>query len=296
MPCFPENASSACDGNVLRVRRNAIPATLILDRFVSVLQHAAVRFAILGSGSGGNATLASANGLTILIDAGLSARQLTTRIEMMAVERIDAILLTHEHGDHVRGLKTFLKSRDIPIYATSATAHVLRENGIQAKWKTFEAGQGFAIDDLRVESFSILHDAVDPVGYVIRSQTKNLGIISDAGHVTQSVIEQLKGMHGLFLEANYDEDLLASDTKRPWSIKQRISSRHGHLSNKQAAELLQSIGHQHLRHVVLGHLSGDCNDSQLATATVKNALAGKGLADVEVCCACQDEPRGWWQL
>jgi phosphoribosyl 1,2-cyclic phosphodiesterase len=255
-----------------------------------------VEFAILGSGSAGNATLAKTERINLLIDAGLSAKQLQMRIEQMGLDRIDAILITHEHGDHVRGLKTLLKKSTIPLYATAATAHVLRQSGIEACWKTFDAGQSFSIGDAEIQSFAILHDAVDPVGYVIRSASKNFGIISDAGHVTDSVTQHLQGLHGIYLEANYDDELLAADTKRPWSIKQRISSRHGHLSNKQAAELLQSIGHQHLRHVVLGHLSGDCNDSQLATTTMKNALAGKGLVDVEVCCACQDEPRGWWQL
>lgn len=255
-----------------------------------------MRFSILGSGSAGNASLCSTQGLTFLIDAGLSARQLTTRLEMMGISQVDAILITHEHGDHVRGLKTFLKNKDIPVYTTSSTAHVLRESGIVARWKTFEAGQGFAFQNCQVESFSILHDAVDPVGYVIRSPQKNFGTISDAGHVTHSVIDRLSGMHGLYLEANYDEDLLAADTKRPWSIKQRISSRHGHLSNTQAAELLGKICHNELRHVVLGHLSGDCNDATIATRLMQNVLAAQGQQHVEISCACQDEPRGWWEL
>lgn len=255
-----------------------------------------MRFSILGSGSAGNASLCSSPGATFLIDAGLSAKQITSRLEVMGVSHIDAILITHEHGDHVRGLKTFLKNKDIPVYTTSSTAHVLRESGIQARWKTFEPGQGFSLNDCKVESFSILHDAVDPVGYVIRSPEKNFGIISDAGHVTHNVIDRLTGMHGLYLEANYDEDLLASDTKRPWSIKQRISSRHGHLSNTQAAELLEKVSHAELRHVVLGHLSGDCNDAALVTRLMKSVLAAKGLSHTEICCACQDEPRGWWQL
>lgn len=255
-----------------------------------------MQFSILGSGSAGNASLCSTQGQTFLIDAGLSAKQLTTRIALMNVERIDAIFITHEHGDHVRGLKTFLKNKDIPVYATSATAHVLREAGIIARWRTFDPGQGFAIENCRIESFSILHDAVDPVGYVIRSPEKNFGVISDAGHVTQSVTEHLRGMHGLYLEANYDEDLLANDTKRPWSIKQRISSRHGHLSNTQAAHLLDQICHEDLRHVVLGHLSSDCNDAGIATRMMQSVLDAKGHNQVQICCACQHEPRGWWQL
>lgn len=256
----------------------------------------AVQFAILGSGSSGNATLAQHAHTTLLVDAGLSARQLLTRARLLGSEAFDGILITHEHGDHVRGLKTLLKQQDIPLYATSATAHVLRESGIQGRWNTFEAGQSFRIGSLVVETFSILHDAVDPVGYVLRSEKKSLGLISDAGHVTHSVTQHLQGMNGLYLEANYDDELLAADTKRPWSIKQRISSRHGHLSNRQAAELLENISHVALKHVVLGHLSSDCNCRDIATRTMRQVLQNKGLEEVSVNCASQDEPCGWWQL
>ncbi len=255
-----------------------------------------VRFAILGSGSSGNATLAQYAHTTLLIDAGLSARQLVARARQLGSEVIDGILITHEHGDHVKGLKTLLKQYDIPLYATTATAHVLRQSGINGRWHTFEAGQDFTIGSMRVESFSILHDAVDPVGYVVRSEEKSLGFISDLGHVTHSVTQRLQGMNGLYLEANYDEQLLDADTKRPWSIKQRISSRHGHLSNRQAADLLDSITHSDLRHVVLGHLSSDCNCRDIATHAMRQVLQKKGLMDVSLCCATQDEPCGWWLL
>lgn len=256
----------------------------------------AVEFAILGSGSAGNATLAKTERVNLLIDAGLSAKQLQMRIDQMGLDRLDAILLTHEHGDHVRGLKTFLKKTNIPLYATAATAHVLRQNGIEASWKTFDAGQSFSIGNVEIQSFAILHDAVDPVGYVIRCAEKHLGVISDAGHVTHSVTQHLQGLNGIYLEANYDDELLAADTKRPWSIKQRISSRHGHLSNKQAAELLENISHPALKQVVLGHLSGDCNCSKIATRMMQEVLIKKGLSHVGICCATQDEPRGWWTL
>lgn len=255
-----------------------------------------MKFAILGSGSAGNATLAKTERLNLLIDAGLSARQLQKRIGHMGLDRIDAILITHEHGDHVRGLKTLLKKSRIPLYATAATAHVLRQSGIEASWKTFDPGQSFSIGDAEIQSFAILHDAVDPVGYVIRSASKNLGIISDAGHVTHSVTQHLQGLDGIYLEANYDDELLAADTKRPWSIKQRISSRHGHLSNKQAAELLDNISHSALKHVVLGHLSGDCNCAKIATRMMQEVLSQRGLSHVSICCATQNEPSGWWTL
>lgn len=255
-----------------------------------------MQFAVLGSGSSGNATLAQSLQTTLLIDAGLSARQLLSRALTLGTSRIDAILITHEHSDHVKGLKTLLKQHPVPLYASSATAHVLRDSGLQANWHTFEPGQSFAIGDFEVGTFRILHDAVDPVGYVLRSAEKSLGLISDAGHVTHDVTHHLQGVHGLFLEANYDEDLLAADTKRPWTIKQRISSRHGHLSNRQAADLLETISHQALKQVVLGHLSGDCNCQKIATRTIQEVLTRKGLSHIPVSCASQDHPTPWHQI
>jgi phosphoribosyl 1,2-cyclic phosphodiesterase len=258
--------------------------------------HFSVQFAVLGSGSSGNATLAQSLETTLLIDAGLSAKQLLSRALTLGNQHIDAILITHEHSDHVKGLKTLLKQRPIPVYASSATAHVLRDAGLQATWHTFEPGQAFHIGSFEVGTFRILHDAVDPVGYVLRSHQKSLGLISDAGHVTHDVTHHLQGVQGLYLEANYDEELLAADTKRPWTIKQRISSRHGHLSNRQAADLLDTISHDALKHVVLGHLSSDCNCQTIATRTMKEVLARKGLTHIPITCATQDHPTPWHQI
>jgi phosphoribosyl 1,2-cyclic phosphodiesterase len=255
-----------------------------------------VQFSVLGSGSVGNATVVKAGESCVMVDAGLSARQLKDRAKSMGVEAIDAILLTHEHSDHVKGLVNFLKIRPLPVYTTSQTAYVLRQNGITAEWHTFEAGQSFSVLGLEVKSFPILHDAVDPVGYVLARGETRLGILSDAGHVTNSVTAALQGVQTLFVEANYDEALLAADTKRPWSIKQRISSRHGHLSNKQVAALLETIAHPGLQRVVLGHLSSDCNSESIAEAVVAEALRSLGLQHAHVCCAAQAEPRGWWSV
>jgi phosphoribosyl 1,2-cyclic phosphodiesterase len=255
-----------------------------------------MRFAILGSGSGGNSSLIESQGVSLMIDAGLSGKQLHARMNQMEISHLDAILLTHEHGDHVRGLKILLRKLDVPVYTTASTAHVLRQSGIVANWKTFEAGQEFSIKNLQVESFSIQHDAVDPVGYVIHSNQKKFGFLSDAGHVTNSVIQRMNGMHAIFLEANYDENLLEIDTKRPWSIKQRIASRHGHLSNKQAAELVRTIAHEHMQHVVLGHLSSDCNDRSLAQKIIRDTLSELNRDHVNVQCATQHETCGWWEI
>lgn len=238
-------------------------------------------------------------GVRLMIDAGLSAKQLTLRLGRLGIDpaSLSGILITHEHGDHVKGLKVFVKQNAIPVFATTQTAHVIRENGIDGvKWKTFETGQAFSIGGSAVRSFSIQHDAIDPVGFVIGSESRQLGFVSDAGHVTRSMTESLRGLHGLFVEANYDDGLLEADTKRPWSIKQRISSRHGHLSNEQVTELIRDIAHAGLGRVVLGHLSSDCNKPDIILKRLRGCLAEMGHDHIGLHCACQDEPTEWFEL
>ncbi len=234
-----------------------------------------------------------------MIDAGLSAKQLTLRLQQVGIDpaSLDGILLTHEHGDHVRGLKIFLKQNPVPVFTTQATARVVREAGIEGQaWKCFEAGQTFLIGGIEVASFSIQHDAVDPVGFVVGHATRRLGFLSDAGFVTRSMTERLRGLDGIFVEANYDEELLELDTKRPWSIKQRISSRHGHLSNSQVTELIRDIAHPSLGSVVLGHLSSDCNTPEMILTRLRACLEDLGHSHVGLHCACQHEPTAWFQF
>jgi phosphoribosyl 1,2-cyclic phosphodiesterase len=257
---------------------------------------APMRLAVLGSGSSGNSAVVEIGGVRLLVDAGLSAKQLVDRAKGLGIDlkSIDGILLTHEHGDHIRGLRVLLKQAPVPVYATAATAHVVRETGIaNATWKIFEAGQTFRIGEVEIEAFAIQHDAVDPVGFVMAHATYRLGLLSDAGFVTRGMVERLRGVHGLFVEANYDDALLEADTKRPWSTKQRISSRHGHLSNAQAAELVAELAHPGLRRVVLGHLSRDCNTPDVAKGAMRRRLDDDGHTHVEVHCACSDASP-WW--
>jgi phosphoribosyl 1,2-cyclic phosphodiesterase len=258
-----------------------------------------IRFAVLGSGSGGNSTVVECGGVRLLIDAGLSAKQLCLRLRKVGIEpaALDGILLTHEHGDHVKGLKVFLKQHPVPVYATADTRRVLAINGIDGGvWKTFESAQPFRIGETAIQSFTVHHDAVDPVGFVISHQSRLLGLVSDVGHVTSSMIDRLRGLHGLFVEANYDDALLEADTKRPWPTKQRISSRHGHLSNGQVADLIREIAHPELGRVVLGHLSSDCNKPDLILGRLRTCLTEMGHPHVDLQCACQDEPTGWFDL
>lgn len=234
-----------------------------------------------------------------MIDAGLSAKQLSLRLKQVGVDpaSLDGILITHEHGDHVRGLKIFLKQNPVPVFTTAATARVVRESGIEGgTWKFFEAGQEFAIGGLTVETFAIQHDAVDPVGFVVGDSDQRLGFLSDAGFVTRSMTDRLRGLAGIFVEANYDEGLLEADYKRPWSIKQRISSRHGHLSNGQVTDLIREISHSALGRIVLGHLSSDCNKPEIILDQLRACLAEIGHHHIDLHCACQDEPSAWFEF
>jgi phosphoribosyl 1,2-cyclic phosphodiesterase len=258
-----------------------------------------MRIAVLGSGSGGNAAVVEAGGLRLMIDAGLSAKQLALRLRLAGIdpETLDGILLTHEHGDHVRGLKVFLKQFPVAVFTTAATARIVREAGIAGgTWKFFEAGQSFALGGLAIETFAIQHDAVDPVGFVVGDGARRVGFLSDAGFVTRSVTERLRGLCGLFVEANYDEALLEADTKRPWPIKQRIASRHGHLSNRQVAELIREISHPALARVVLGHLSSDCNTPETILGCLRACLAELGHGHVGLHCAGQHEVSDWFEF
>jgi phosphoribosyl 1,2-cyclic phosphodiesterase len=258
-----------------------------------------IRFAVLGSGSGGNSAVVECGDVRLLIDAGLSAKQIALRLARLGIDpaSLSGVLLTHEHGDHVRGLEVFLRKHPLPVYATVETRKELELQGhVCGGWRTFETAQTFHIGAALIESFTVHHDAVDPVGFVIRHQERQLGVVSDVGHVTHSMTERLRGLHGLFVEANYDDGLLEADTKRPWSIKQRISSRHGHLSNNQVAALIREIAHPQLTRVVLGHLSSDCNKPELVLGRLRACLDELGHGHVDLQCAFQDEPTSWFDL
>ena len=245
---------------------------------------------ILGSGSQGNSALVSDGSTRLLIDAGLSCKQLCLRLESLGVDpaSLDGILLTHEHGDHVRGLKVLLRKCEVPIYCNLQTREAMNGTSPEsAKWKIFESGNSFEVGRIEIETFRVAHDAAEPVGYVLRDRQSRLGILSDVGWITNLVRSRLAGVHTLFVEANYDETMLQNDTIRPWSTKQRIASRHGHLSNDQTAELAATLAADGLGQIVLGHLSRDCNSPEMAIGTVRKA---PGCGAMPITCACQEAP------
>jgi len=258
-----------------------------------------MRMAVLGSGSGGNATLVQSGSTFILIDAGLSAKQLVLRMASLGIkpEQLNAILLTHEHSDHARGVDVLLRNRSIPVYANALTREALSyKMKSQIPWRVFRSGQDFDLGEINIQAFKIPHDAAEPVGFILKSNGTKLSMISDVGHITQLIRDQLKESHAIYVEANYDEHLLEADTKRPWSTKQRISSRHGHLSNHQTASLLSEVACKKLTHVMLSHLSSDCNCPELAARTISDSLASQGYKQVNVRCAEQHQPSEWIQF
>lgn len=254
-----------------------------------------LRLTILGSGSSGNCAVVSTGETTLLIDAGLSARQIVQRLEAvgLSLDAVNGILLSHEHGDHTRGMEILCRKHAIPLMCTPLTQESLAGSIVfksQPRWQLMQTGSAFQFRDLRIESFPVPHDAVDPVGFVIEDHESRLGVLSDVGFITNLIKDRLRASHSLFIEANYDARLLEADTKRPWATKQRISSRHGHLSNDQVAELIEAIAHQDLHHIVLGHLSEDCNDPDTAIRSVHEALRKVNVDGVSVRCADRHAP------
>jgi len=243
----------------------------------------AVKLTVLASGSAGNCSLVQAGGVNILVDAGLSGKRTVERLAGLGLGPGDiaAVLITHEHSDHVMGLPVLAKRHHIPVHANHQTAAFLRTAlGKYEGWCLFETGSVIDFGPLQVESFPVPHDAYDPVGFVVRGLGKSLAFLTDLGYATRLVIDRVREVDLLLLEANYDPQLLQKDTKRPWSVKQRIMQRNGHLSNEAAAQVVEQVLTPRLRHLLLGHLSEDCNTPELAEAVVAAKLREVGATHV----------------
>jgi phosphoribosyl 1,2-cyclic phosphodiesterase len=252
------------------------------------------RFTILASGSSGNCAHLESDGVRLLIDAGLSARQIRQRLLGIgrAPENLSGILITHEHSDHIQGLGVLASRLSIPIFCNRLTKEAieLQFKGTRFEFRLFSTGSSFEVGGVGVDTFSVPHDACDPVGFLLRTSAGHIGFLTDLGHATKLVIERVRSARALVLEANHDLKLLQEDTKRPWSVKQRIVSRHGHLSNEAAADVAMQIVSAQLQHLYLGHLSGDCNRPELAHRVVSQGLARTGATHVHIQVASQETP------
>ncbi len=259
----------------------------------------AVRLTILGSGSAGNCAYVETAEARILVDAGFSLRQIRQRLATIGrtPENLTGVLITHEHSDHVAGLPMLCEKLRIPIYCNRPTHEEIQfQFGKKFDCRLFATGASFEIGDVLVETFSIPHDAQDPVGYLLRTNGVNLGFLTDLGHATKLVLERVRPAHALVLESNHDVKMLQDCPRRPWSLKQRILGRHGHLSNEAAADAAQEIMSSELRHLFLGHLSSECNKPEIAQRVMNARLQKIGATHVRVEVAAQDVPCTTLQL
>ena len=252
-----------------------------------------MRLCVLGSSSSGNATFVELGETRFLIDAGLSTRSITQRLADLdvAVADLDAIFITHEHTDHINGLKVLTKRHPVPVYCTRHTAVAIESIlKIEPEFYIFSSGEPFKFSEVTVEPFSVFHDAEDPVGFCFHYNGKKIGFASDIGYVTTFVKRQLQNCDVLLIESNHDVNMLISDPKRPWAVKQRIKGRQGHLSNDHACELVTEIAHPGLQHVVLVHLSQDCNRPAMAYKKMTETLGALGLGNIKVSLSYPHKP------
>jgi phosphoribosyl 1,2-cyclic phosphodiesterase len=252
-----------------------------------------VKVAVLGSGSGGNSVLVCTAETRLLIDAGLSARALAERLGLLGVEpgAIDAIVITHDHRDHTRGIGVFARKHRTPVYMTEGTRRACEEllRGVDAV-SLYGPGRPFRVGQLRIDPFVTVHDAAEPAGVAVvhESTGMRVGVATDLGRPTAQTRHALRECDLLVLEANHDDVLLHTGPYPP-SVKRRIASSHGHLSNQAAARLAVELHHSRLAGIVLVHLSEECNRPALAAGAVGAALRRVGWqGHIEV--ASQDRP------
>lgn len=253
----------------------------------------ALKVCVLGSGSSGNCIFVGSERTSILIDAGLSFRETARRLVSVDVDpaTVEAVCLTHEHDDHKSGLAVLHRRLGPALYANAGTIEgVERAEALRGlPWNVFTSGAPFRIGEFTMEPFTVPHDAYDPVGFVVRCGDVRVGIVTDMGMVTGVIRERLRHCQTVVIECNHDDGLLR-DAKRPWSLKQRIAGRQGHLSNAAAGTLITEIAGRHLRSVFLAHLSSECNRPDLAAAAVRHALLGGGHDHVSVNLTYPDRP------
>jgi len=245
---------------------------------------------VLASGSSGNSALLATDRARILVDAGLSLRELTRRLALIGEqpERLDAVLITHEHSDHVSGLVTLARKHRVPVFMTHLTAPQIDWGDSTPALECFQAGAGLAIGGIEISSFTIPHDAVDPVGFSFRVEGIKIGLVTDLGYVPESIQFHVRDAHVLLLEANHDLEMLRVGPY-PWSVKQRVMSRMGHLSNLSMSDFLRDGFDARTPYLILGHLSEQNNHPEIVRRMAADALERRGLSTT-LAVASQHEP------
>ena len=247
-------------------------------------------FCPLASGSKGNCVYFGSKNTKILIDAGLSGKATEKKLAEIGVslDEIDAILLSHEHTDHIKGLNVLAFKYGIPILANHETAKGIVETLHDCpKFKIFSTGETFEFGDLEIHPFSVQHDTLDPVMFTMKMDGLKMGFCTDLGFVTSLVRTQLQGCDYLYVEANHEPSMVHA-SPRPMVYKQRVLGRTGHLSNEACGQLLRDVGHDHLQKVYLAHLSGECNTPDTALRVIREILENHGI-NLNLCTASQDQ-------
>jgi len=274
-----------------------------------------MKLTVLGSGSTGNAVLIVAGNTRVLVDAGLSAKEIVRRLNQMGEDgrKLDGILVTHEHGDHAGGLRVLLRSVDCPVYLSQKTcaAYVSerfnvssdeprkRAKALRDRMEEIESSRDFRIGEIDFHPFTIPHDAVDNFGFTATHQGVKIATLMDFGHITTLVSEQLRGCAAIVMESNHSRDMLKACETYPWELKQRILSRLGHLSNEDVASWLMDGFDGSARYIVLAHLSQRANNPYLAKITAEVALQERAPlfpVETEIVLSFPNEPTAWIEV
>ncbi len=253
-----------------------------------------MRFALLGSGSEGNALVVQAGQTRVLLDCGFSLSETVSRLARLGLqaEQLDGIVVTHEHGDHISGVARLARKFNLPIWLTHGTLRAQSAAFAGLSITEINPHLAFTIGDAHVQPYPVPHDAAEPVQYVFSDGMRRLGVLTDAGSATPHIEATLSGCHALVLECNHDVQMLA-DGDYPYSLKQRVGGRYGHLNNVAAALLLGRLDNSCLQHIVAAHLSRKNNAAELAVEALSGAL---GCTPDEVAVATQDQGLDWREI
>lgn len=253
-----------------------------------------IRFALLGSGSEGNALVVQVGSTSLLMDCGFSVSETITRLARLDLqaEQFDAILVTHEHSDHIAGVARLARKFDLPVWMTHGTLRFQQTAFADVTVTELNPHSSFSIGDIHVQPFLVPHDAGEPVQYVFGDGALRLGVLTDTGHGTPHIEAELSGCHALILECNHDEEMLRNG-RYPASLKQRVGGRYGHLNNAQAAALLSHLDTTRLQHIVAAHLSQQNNLPKLAVEALSGVL---GCTEEWVAVADQQQGLNWREI